>query len=746
MKSLILRPLAVFTIAFYVLSCILFTADQSLILVSAVIFSFLFIATLVLRAFIPSTKKISMKSAAIRTLIFFLAGCSLSSLIMFYSFEIKLSKYMELCDKEVEIEGSVTDVIWDGGFSGIYRVKVDSIDSLSPFSCIITTEGGISENTRISSVVLFSPLENNGQFDEKSYYLSQNVYLKGESEKVFLLGEEEFTLSSFAGLINDSLSRIFYEYLGNEEGSFAAALLLGNTSKLPDTVERDFKRLGISHVLAISGMHLTVLCSFADTLLRPLGKRASNAGCIVIVTFYMFITGFAPPVTRSGIVVLLLIFSSLIHKSSDGFTNLGISVFLICIADPFSAADIGLQLSFAALMAILLLSDKREELKSEKADLKALPTSVIKIKKFFTSFLDEATLTAIIILFMLPIEWLYFKRLCPISPFISPLFSFLGNILLWTLPILLFLSPAPTLSSLLAYPLKFLINIITKGARWLSSFKWVTFSLNYPFALFFAIAIFAAICAFCITKNKKRLICGAVSLILIFAFIVSGTVFNFKERDTATISMLTYKSNDGLCLVNKNKAMIIDMGNGYSGILSAGSTVLQDTQTTEIEILMLTHYHNSYVNTLDSFLSRNIVRNLLIPYPENDVAVQLEKLCQKHGVTVKSYHPEEKILFEDITLVPWENTYIKRSVQPIVRIDISAKGKTLTYVGAAFSESAPNTFFDSDYIFFGDHGPLYKNKFSPNAKENCRIYAANNASSFINWSGDISIPSAVVLE
>lgn len=745
MKSIILRPLAVFTIAFYILSCILFTADRALILWSAVIFSLLLFTALLLKAFIPSLSVISAKTAVFKAVVFLIAGCTLASTVAFYTFEIKLSRYIALCGENVTVKCTVTDVIWDGGYSGIYKVKTEGINGLSSFYCILTAEGGIKENTILSAEVSFSQLENSSHFAEKTYYLSQKVYLKATAESVRVLGEDKLYLTALARYISNSLSEIFYDTLGKEEGAFASALLLGNTSKLSDTVNRDFKRLGISHVLAISGMHLAILCSFVTGLLKPFGKRMINAGCIILVLFYVFVTGFAPTVVRSGIMVLLPVVASNLHKGTDRFTLLGASVFLICIINPLSAGDIGLQLSFVALAAIFLLTENKDMLKIEKADIKALPAPLMKLKEIISSFLSEAFLTAVIILFMLPLEWLYFGQICPVAPLISPVFSILCNILLWSLPVLLLLSPASTIAGVLAYPLKLLISFIITCAQRISSVENVTLSLNYPFAPLFSVLIFAAVLAFCVTKSKKRAIAASVSLLLIISFVVSCTFFSLSKANETTVGMVTYKSNDGLCLVSNNKTMLIDIGNGYSGILNEGSDFFKSTRATETEVIMLTHYHKAYGDSLDTFLSRNIVRQLMVPRDIGKTS-QLERICQKHGTDLKYFDPSEEIVFEDATIVPFENTYIERSVQPIVRIDIKAKGKIFTYVGSAYSESAPDAYFDCDYLFIGGHGPLYKKIYTPETREGCAVYCAENAEPFILWTGDISKPSAVVLK
>ncbi|MBQ2729198.1 MAG: ComEC/Rec2 family competence protein [Clostridia bacterium] len=659
---------------------------------------------------------------------------------------MKLSKFDCLYGKTLTIEGTVTEVVWDSGFSGAYLVDADAIEDLPDFSCVLTSGGGIEENSRVRATVVFSPLENDRGFNERRYYLSKNIVIKAEAERIIVTGDAGFSLKSLAGKINSSLSTVFTDLLGGKAGAFASALLLGNDAELSDTVKRDFTRLGISHVLAISGMHLTVLCAFVSAVLSPLGRRASQTGSVIIVLFYMFISGLSASVTRSGIMLLFFIAASIIGKGSDMFTNLGLSGFLICVVDPYSAGDIGLQLSFAAVMAILLYTEKRREPIPERTNVKALslwqsiPLSIIK------SFIEGIILTVIVVLFMLPIEWLYFGEISLVSLLASPLFSVLTTLLLWALPILLVLSPAPTFASLFAYPIEKLIAFICDLANDISLLRGITFSLNFPFAALFCVLICAAVCAFCVTKKKKKLISSAVLLTLCLAFCLSSFLYCCKDRDRTRLTMLSYKSNEGIFLLSDRKAMIVDMGNGYSGIMKEGALALDSTYATEIELLMLTHLHNSYPSTLDAFFSDHMVRTLLAPEGEDFDYEALEEVTKKHVVALSYYSYGDKIEFEDVTLKTSENLYIKRSVQPIVRLDIEAYGHTFTYVGGAYLESIPDAELDCDFIFFGDHGPLYKAEFTPDLFENCHVYAAKKAKSYINTHVSVNEPKTIILE
>ena len=224
-----------------------------------------------------------------------------------------------------------------------------------------------------------------------------------------------------------------------------------------------------------------------------------------------------------------------------------------------------MQLSFAAVMAIFLYTEKRRELEAEKVDLKKKNAVVGALVKIPVSFARDAVMTAVIVLFMLPLEWYYFGRISLISPVVSPLFSMLTTLLLWALPILLILSPAPTFAAAFAYPVGKLIELITRLAAVFSRLRNIILPLHYSFAPVFSALIFVSVIAVCIAKKKKRIIAALVTLCLLLAFIAGAFLYSLPLYSNVVVGMLSYKSNDGILLVSDNKTMIVDMGNGYSG-------------------------------------------------------------------------------------------------------------------------------------------------------------------------------------
>ena len=722
MKSVVLRPLAVFTITFYIFGCVMFTADTTVRVVSAVIFFVLSVLATAAKLFLGRKRRgiIAKKTATAAILLALSAFISCSYSFVF--FDLVQAGYERLAASTVEVEATVTEVVWDGGYRGLYIAATDEPERMS---FVLDTVGGIEAGSIVKGKMTFSALEEDGDFNESRYYMSRGVVLKARAEEISVNGKAGLTPEGIARGIRDRLSKIFTDHMGKEEGGFAAALLFGDDKYLSDEVSRDFRRLGIVHVLAISGMHLTVLCAFVSKLTEFLGKKAQYIACILTVVFYLFITGFSGAVTRSAVMVIFMIAASFLGRGSDGFTNLGISAFLITAFDPYAFADVGLQLSFCAVMAIFLYSDKRQKLQKGmvERDLKEKRGILGTIKNAALSFWEGMVLTVIVVMFMLPLEWYYFGELSIISPVTSPLFSMVGDVLLWGLPILLVLSPAKTMASALAYLLRHLISFICGVANYLSHIKNVSISLNYPLAGAFSIAVMLLVIAFCVLKGKKRLVSLLISLCLVAGYAGFCYTVALPDQYRAGIIPLEYKSNDGMLISSDGKAALCDVGNGYSGILDNGIYGMDEFRKTELEALVLTHLHRAYVSSVETALQNVIIRKVYIP-EGGELGEALLSLCSQYGAEGIIYKYGSVIPLGDAEIRVEEPLYIERSAQPVISLSVSAFEEEFVYLGAAFREAGGKVPIDAEYIWYGDHGPKYKSNFYVGS---AKVFASDTA-------------------
>ena len=582
-KEITLRPLAVFTFSFYAVSCFLCHASGT-VRVSAGLACLLFFALSLSLRIAPRRDK-SLGSLRRRrawgALAAIAAGAVLSAAVSYFAFDVYVGKINQYDGQTVTFTGTVTETVWTAPYNSRFVVKTASLTGGRSVKLLVSAPAASSLGDSVECTAIISSLD-----AEDESELSDGILLFAEASEIKPAGESAFDIEVAASKLNLRLSSVLEQKLGERRGGLASALLLGNRRELSAEIRRDFRRLGISHLLALSGLHLTVICAAVGKLTKPLGKKARLAASAVTVVFYMFLTGLSPSVTRAGIMMLMLIAASLARRRGDSFTNLGIAAMLISAVNPFASLDVGLQLSVAAVFAILLVSSGK-----------------------FSTFSDK---------------------------------NASGN----------------------------------------------------------------AIAA------PRRVLRGILCAAAAFALCISSAVGVKAAPPGAALSLATSSSGDAITVVSGGKAYVIDIGNGYSGSLYPALQTAEKSVCGETEILVLTHFHTAHISTLSRLLASFKVREVAVPSVlKADELASLKETASAFGAKLTLYDFGDSLSMGDAHVSIAEPLYIKRSVQPVVRIDISAEGEDFVYLGASYPEAC----LDPDIprgaaVCLGSHGPKYKKK------------------------------------
>lgn len=137
--------------------------------------------------------------------------------------------------------------------------------------------------------------------------------------------------------------------------SVAAAMAFGDRRYIPPQVSTAYSKAGLSHMLVMSGLHLSLLCGLLHSGLHKLvrNKKAASVAGMAGVLLLMAFAGFTPSITRSGVAWLLVFAAPLFNRQGDVYTSLGAAALLLCTLNPYAAADVGLLLSFGATLGAL---------------------------------------------------------------------------------------------------------------------------------------------------------------------------------------------------------------------------------------------------------------------------------------------------------------------------------------------------------------------------------------------------------
>ncbi|MCX6798409.1 MAG: ComEC/Rec2 family competence protein [Candidatus Falkowbacteria bacterium] len=275
--------------------------------------------------------------------------------------------------------------------------------------------------------VLKVPEAFNG-FDYARYLAKDHIYLICYYPSFKKIG---FKASFFRNLFHfKSLLTIkINSALPEPEAGLASALILGYKKTLDKTDNDNFSRVGLSHIIAISGSHITIISAIILDffLLLGLSRRRSFYFSIIFLIFYVVLTGLQASALRSTIMGILVLWAYQSGRLANLLNILLISAAIMLIFQPnLLRADLGFQLSFAAVLGIIYIYpplNKRLEAWSLK----------FKTKKYYSSWkniLNTLSLTLACQLATAPILISSFGRLSLIAP--------LSNILvLWTFPFLM---------------------------------------------------------------------------------------------------------------------------------------------------------------------------------------------------------------------------------------------------------------------------------------------------------------------
>ncbi|MCF7833229.1 MAG: ComEC/Rec2 family competence protein, partial [Candidatus Marinimicrobia bacterium] len=202
----------------------------------------------------------------------------------------------------------------------------------------------------------------------------------------------------------------FLSVLGIEKGSLVNGLLLGLKSEIPSCIADLFRQMGVSHLLAVSGLHVGLIMLIIYQLLLSLSIPRVPRSLIIalFLIFYCFLTGGSPSVIRSSLMSVMLMFAPVFQRKYQALNAVAASAVILLMINPFSLQDLGFQFSFAAVFGILIGYSKIKTWIPLKTK--------IPIVRYLNDMLGVSLSAA---LFTAPVAMFYFNSLLLASMFLN---------------------------------------------------------------------------------------------------------------------------------------------------------------------------------------------------------------------------------------------------------------------------------------------------------------------------------------
>lgn len=206
------------------------------------------------------------------------------------------------------------------------------------------------------------PPRNPFAFDARTWVLQEGASLQASVSKGSDLQIQERDQAPawkrMVSAVRAFVRRAIAELFPPDHAALMCGLVLGDRSGIEDGMIEDFQRSGIMHILAVSGLHAGIVLSLVFFPLERLRFPLRAAIALVLLWLYAAVTGFAPPVTRASVMATLFLGGTIVQRSGHGVNTLAAAGIVILAIDPLAVLGLSFQLSFGAVLGILLFSDR----------------------------------------------------------------------------------------------------------------------------------------------------------------------------------------------------------------------------------------------------------------------------------------------------------------------------------------------------------------------------------------------------
>ena len=541
--------------------------------------------------------------------------------------------------------------------------------------------------------------------------MASGKLLLGETTYFDIVDENVITPAVLLSRIRSFVSSTLEDHLSHNGSAMAKALLLADKSEIPSSVKEGFSSLGIQHLFAVSGLHLSILIGSIASLFSHFAIKRRIAFPILsaITLFYMALTGFTPSMLRSGGMLLLFYFSFFSHRHRDSVTALFVATSLIVLISPTSILDVGLLLSFLATLGILLMANPiltklfQKRIFYQERWLPRILSSAAK------SVISSLALSLSATAFILPVLYAMKSKVVVFTFLSNLVFTPFFTLLLYCVPALFLCLFFPVLIPLLTWIVNLLADIIYALATGGKSFASLSFSLNYRFMPWLILLLFISLALF-ILKKKYNLLPLLMVVLFFITANVGISITNYTQRNSEMVYYHTNNRSDSLLLYTDQRGMVVDFSYSAQFILESFDTIENEFPSVKTDTLMLTNCRAAHVKTVKTLIERNGIRHLFLPQG-NANAEKLYQYLKERDFDVIYYTPQDTLFWNDISLT----TYQDKTYYNVSAVEIKLSHQKLLYL----KENAPTIFnirfgVMQDYhdvVFYGGFG--LKSRYDP---------------------------------
>ena len=402
-------------------------------------------------------------------------------------------------------------------------------------------------------------------------------------------------------ILRQNILSTLEECFPDDTAAFAKALLVGEREEMDYVTETALRLSGISHVVAVSGLHVTILFTLVFTLGLHRKWLTALIGIPALLLFAA-VAGFSPSITRACIMQIMMIAALCLEKDYDPPTALAFAALVMLAVNPLTVLSISFQLSVGCMAGILLFRERlnewlRRHLPRYIASGMAVTLSAISLTTplaalYFDCVSLVGVLTNLLILWVVTFVFWGILAVCALAGFWS-----------WG---------AGALGWLLSWPIRYILVV----AKILARFPLASVYTCNDYVVIWLAFVYVLLAVFLLQKRKQPvtlLCCGVLGLL--FAI---GSGWAEPMMDDCRVTVLDVGQGQCILLQSEGRTWMVDCGgDDDEDVADIAADALLSRGVTRLDGVILTHYDRDHAGALENLLTRIPADVILLPDMED---------------------------------------------------------------------------------------------------------------------------------
>ena len=434
-------------------------------------------------------------------------------------------------------------------------------------------------------------------FNYRNYLMSKSTYWIVEAENIKILGH---------GNIFYKFKKNIIKRIDNIGNPYLNAFIIGDTSSISKDVKESYQINGISHLFAISGMHIGLIIFIINFVFKKIFKfNNSSIIIIILLLFYLFLTGCSKSIVRASIFYICMIINK---KFNLNVSSIGILLMMICITlviNPFNIYNTAFLFTYTVTIALVV-------------NYRFINEAKIYFHKLFRVSLISFLVT-------MPIVINNYFQINLLSIILNLIFVPFVSLFIFPISVVVFL--IPTLNPIL----QFLIYILENLSLFFSKIDYLKITLCHINIFFFSF-YYIVIIIILISINKKKY----ERLLLLVILIFIHTNYRYIDSNMYSIIIDVNQGDSFLLILPNNKGnILIDTGGSYKGGIANNIIIptIKSRGIKNIDYLIITHgdydHMGEAINLVNNFKVEKVIFNC---GPYNDLEKELIKVLDKKHI------------------------------------------------------------------------------------------------------------------